>query len=209
MVREKIVRTTRGDRMLLLGTLLLAGGAVTGVGGATADRPVLQVLGAVGIIAAAVTLRGLYRVLPNEARVLQCFGDYKGSVRTPGLRWSHPICTRKRVFLGIRTFESGRHRVRNRDGQPVAVTVRVIWRVRDTAKAVFAVDDLRRFVETRSIHATGAAAVNTAMCRNVVPVPAECESANAIHRWRAELQTRVAEAGVEVIDACMTYPVGT
>ena len=93
---------------------------------------------------------GLFVVNPNEGRVLQLFGDYVGTVKTPGLRWANPLYTKKRISLRVRNFESARLKVNDHDGNPIEIAAVVVWRVVDTAEAVFQVDDYQNFVKVQT-----------------------------------------------------------
>ena len=93
---------------------------------------------------------GLFTVSPNEAKVLQLFGDYVGTVRTPGLRWVNPFYTKKSVSLRVRNFESEQLKVNDLAGNPIEIAAVVVWRVVDTAEALFHVNDYNNFVHVQS-----------------------------------------------------------
>ena len=97
-----------------------------------------------------LALIGLFVVNPNEGRVLQLFGDYVGTVKTPGLRWANPFYTKKRISLRVRNFESTKLKVNDNDGNPIEIAAVVVWRVVDTAEAVFEVDDYQNFVKVQT-----------------------------------------------------------
>ena len=97
-----------------------------------------------------MSLTGLFVVNPNEAKVVQIFGDYVGTVRTPGLRWANPFYTKRRVSLRVRNFESAKLKVNDHDGNPIEIAAVVVWRVVDTAEAMFEVDDYSNFVQVQS-----------------------------------------------------------
>ena len=93
---------------------------------------------------------GLFVVNPNEGKVLQLFGDYVGTVKTPGLRWANPLYTKKRISLRVRNFESAQLKVNDHDGNPIEIAAVVVWRVVDTAEAVFEVDDYENYVKVQT-----------------------------------------------------------
>src|SRR5207342_2468377 len=93
------------------------------------------------LVAAIVLLIGLFVVNPNEGKVLQFFGSYAGTVKRPGLRWANPLYTKKRISQRIRNFESAHLKVNDNEGNPIEIASVVVWRVVDTAEAVFEVDD--------------------------------------------------------------------
>src|SRR5207253_1130066 len=97
-------------------------------------------------VLAAGCLFGLTVVNPNEAKVVQLFGVYKGSIKKPGFWWVHPLTTRRSVSLRVRNFESGKLKVNDQDGNPIEIAAIVVWRVVETAEAVFVVDDYEHFV---------------------------------------------------------------
>src|SRR3954470_8725266 len=94
---------------------------------------------------------GLMPVRPNEARVLQIFGNYSGSIREPGLWWVNPFALpRRQVSLRVRNFESSKLKVNDHDGNPIEIASIVVWRVTDTAEAVFQVDDYENFLRVQT-----------------------------------------------------------
>jgi hypothetical protein len=101
-------------------------------------------------LVAAALLAGFFMVNPNEGRVLQLFGDYRGTVKEPGLRWANPFFSKKAISLRVRNFETGRLKVNDTDGNPVEIAAVVVWRVVDTAEASFEVDDYEHYVHVQS-----------------------------------------------------------
>ena len=117
----------------------------------------LRSLSIAGIITSSIVLTivsilwvGFFMVHPNEARVLQLFGAYVGTVRDPGLRWANPFYMKKAVSVRIRNFESGKLKVNDSQGSPIEIAAVVVWRVVDTAEAIFEVDDFEQFVTIQS-----------------------------------------------------------
>ena len=82
--------------------------------------------------------------------MLQFFGDYVGTAKTPGLRWANPFYTKKRISLRVRNFESAKLKVNDHEGNPIEIAAVVVWRVVDTAEAVFQVDDYQNFVKVQT-----------------------------------------------------------
>lgn len=122
---------------------LVDGGSVAiGVGGIVAAVLVFLVAGFVGV--------GLYTVQPNQARVLTLFGDYRGSDRTPGLRWANPLTIKQKVSLRVRNFTTETSKVNDANGNPIMIAAVVVWQVTDTARAVFGVDDFVDYVRIQS-----------------------------------------------------------
>ena len=149
---------------------------------------------------------GFFMVHPNEARVLQLFGAYAGTAREAGLRWANPFYTKKPVSVRIRNFESGKLKVNDSRGSPIEIAAVVVWRVTDTAEAVFEVDDYEEFVTIQSESALRNLTTTypyephegEAMALRSNPV----EIAKAL---RVEIQDRLEKAGVEVIEARISH----
>jgi hypothetical protein len=159
-------------------------------------------------IAALGILSGLFMVNPNEARVLQLFGAYVGTVKEPGLRWSNPFYSKRRVSLRVRNFETqSRMKVNDIDGNPIEMSAVVVWHVVDTAQATFGVDDCEKFVTI----AAEAALRKLAMSypydahEDGTDKPAQLSLRGSPHEitehLRVEMQERLAVAGVEVLEA--------
>ncbi|MGD9903413.1 MAG: SPFH domain-containing protein [Vicinamibacterales bacterium] len=176
------------------------------VSGAGAGRPALVVAAVVGLVLAALASAGLFMVNPNEGRVLQLFGEYVGTARTPGLRWANPFLGKRRVSLRVRNFESSRLKVNDSDGNPIEIAAVVVWKVVDTAEAVFEVDDYEHYVHVQ----TEAALRNLATS---YPYDAHDDShtslrghtATVADHLKREVQERLAKAGVEVLEARISH----
>ena len=141
MIREHVKSAMNGSVMLLVG---LAGiGASVWLFVHSVKPPFVPgILVAIfGVFASFVLLGGLKVVNPNEARVLQLFGSYSGTIKAAGLRWVNPLMTTRRVSLRVRNFESSRLKVNDLEGNPIEIASVVVWRVVDTAEALFEVDD--------------------------------------------------------------------
>ncbi len=206
MIREKAASSLSGGFMLLvllalfvLAPVWLVRSAMRGDG--------LQVVAAVALwLAAILCLLGLTIVNPNEARVLLVFGSYAGTLRAPGFWWVHPFARRPRVSLRVRNFESARLKVNDHAGNPIEIAAVVVWRVVDTAEAVFEVDDYKNFVQVQ----TEAAVRNLA---SNYPYDAHTEGEIALRshtaeiaaRTKTEIQERLTKAGVEVLEARISH----
>jgi regulator of protease activity HflC (stomatin/prohibitin superfamily) len=149
---------------------------------------------------------GLFMVSPNEGKVIQLFGDYVGTAKKPGLRWANPLYMKKRVSARTRNFETGKLKVNDHSGNPIEIAAVVVWKVVDTAEALFNVDDYVNFVHVQS----EAALRNLATQYGYVP-DREGEMALASHtaeisgQLRGEVQERLAQAGVEVLEARISH----
>jgi len=166
-----------------------------------------------GIIWAAIAMSlvfvlwfGFFMVHPNQARVLQLFGAYAGTAREPGLRWANPFYTKKAVSVRIRNFESGKLKVNDSRGSPIEIAAVVVWRVVDTAEAIFEVDDYEEFVTIQSESALR----NLSTTYPYEPhegdgVALRSNPAEIAQALREEIQDRLEEAGVNVIEARISH----
>jgi regulator of protease activity HflC (stomatin/prohibitin superfamily) len=133
-----------GIVLVLAGITLLILGLVLGPGGG--GPKTLIALAVVAFIAANFTLRGLTPVVAGEARVIQLFGRYRGTVRDAGLHWVNPFARRLKVSTRIRNLETAVAKVNDNDGNPIEIAAVVVWQVKDTAQALYSVDDFLSFV---------------------------------------------------------------
>ena len=188
----------------LLGLIVLLGYEV--IDGARSGAPAVSIGAGLLLLLSLFLLTGLIVVNPNEAKVLQFFGRYAGTVKQPGLRWANPLYTKKRISQRIRNFESSHLKVNDIDGNPIEIAAVVVWRVVDTAEAVFEVDDYNNYVKVQ----TEAALRNLATS---YPYDAHDEaqmslrghtSAVAEH-LKKEIQERLTRAGVEAMEARISH----
>ncbi len=148
-VAEHAAWSTRGVKVLVAGVAaLLAAVAVLWYSGKqTGDTATTLVwTGIIVLIIAALLLAGLTPVVPGQARVIQLFGKYRGTIRDPGLQWVNPFTRRIRVSTRIRNHETAQAKVNDADGNPIEIAAVVVWQVRDTAKAIYSVDEYTKFV---------------------------------------------------------------
>jgi hypothetical protein len=150
---------------------------------------------------------GLTAVSPNESRVLQLFGSYAGTIHAAGFFWVNPFAfPRRRVSLRVRNFESAKLKVNDHDGNPIEIAAIVVWRVTDTAEAVFQVDDYENFLRVQ----TEAALRNLATtypydAHNDTQLSLRTSSQEITERLRTEIQERLSKAGIEVIEARISH----
>ena len=149
VVRERAAVGANGFVALIAGIVLVLGGIVLVVNSGR-GAGLLVASGVVAIIVGALLLRGLITIAPGEAKVLQFFGRYDGTVRLPGLRWVNPFTSRSKVSTRIRNHESDVLKVNDLDGNPIEIAAVVVWQVEDTARAVFEVDSFVAFVHTQT-----------------------------------------------------------
>lgn len=167
---------------------------------------VLLVLGFLLLIAAAVLSTGLIMVAPGEARVLQFLGRYVGTMRTDGLRWVIPFTHRRRISTRIRNHETAVTKVNDGDGNPIEIAAVVVWRITDTARAVFEVDDYDEFVNIQTETAVRHIATSYPYDAHGDDQLSLRENASEItEKLSAEIAARVEAAGVEVIESRITH----
>jgi regulator of protease activity HflC (stomatin/prohibitin superfamily) len=151
-------------------------------------------------------LAGLFIVNPNEGRVLQFFGDYTGTVKQPGLRWANPLFTKKRISLRVRNFESGRLKVNDQEGNPIEIAAVVVWKVVDTAEAVFQVDDYQNFVKVQTESAVRNMATSYKYDAHEENEMSLRGNTNEVaEHLKKEIQDRLNQAGVEVMEARISH----
>jgi regulator of protease activity HflC (stomatin/prohibitin superfamily) len=181
---------------------------VTFVQMAEAGRPIpLLMIGVVVLIGVDILLvRGLFMVAPNEARVLQLFGDYAGTAKRPGLRWANPFYTRKKISVRVRNFESGRLKVNDAEGNPIEIAAVVVWRVVETAEATFEVDDYENYVRVQTESALRNAATSYPYdSHEEAVVSLRGNTAVVADHLQKEVQGRLNKAGVEAIEARISH----
>ncbi len=206
MIQERPARTANGFLMLVLLLLVMAVLVIALIGTIREALPWGIVLCTLLIIVDFLALFGLFAVHPNEARVVQFFGNYAGTCKTTGLRWVNPFCTCRRVSLRVRNFESGMLKVNELDGNPIEIAAVVVWKVVDTAEAVFEVDDYQNFVQVQSEAALRNLATSYPYDTHEENVIALRSHVNEIaEELKREVQDRLAKAGVEVIEARISH----
>jgi regulator of protease activity HflC (stomatin/prohibitin superfamily) len=174
-----------------------------------AGRHAPAAAGIVLALAGLALLPGLYMLQPNEGIVLTLFGEYRGTDRTEGLRWTNPFLSGKKISLRARNLNTAPLKVNDKRGNPVEIGAAVVWRVRDTAQAVFEIDDYVRYVSVQAEAAIRHLATQYAydtgedLGDDEVTLRAGLEVvATAL---ASELNQRFASAGVEVLDAKLTH----
>lgn len=159
----------------------------------------------VGLLA-LFCLRGLFVVNPNHTRVLQLFGSYRGTVRETGFRFTNPLYSKRAVSVRARNFESEQLKVNDSDGNPIDIGAIVVWRVSDTAEAVFHVDSYERFVAVQSEAALRNLATHFPYDAHVPgEIALRSHPQEIAERLREEVQARLLQAGVEVIESRISH----
>ena len=159
------------------------------------------------MIVVALGFAGLLVVSPNEAQVLQLFGNYVGTANQPGFWWTNPFTRpRRKVSQRVRNFESSQLKVNDHDGNPIEIAAIVVWRVTDTAEAVFMVDDYENFVKVQTEAAVRNLATSYAYDSHQDDrLSLRTASDEITGELRREVQDRLAKAGIEVIEARLSH----
>ena len=206
MIREIPLRPAAGIPVVV-GLVVAQLASIAALAVAVLSRFPPFVVGAVLLVGLVAFLwAGLFMVSPNEARVLQLFGSYVGSAREPGLRWANPFYTKRKVSLRVVSFESGKLKVNDLDGNPVEIAAIVVWKVVDSAEAVFQVDDYPEYVRVQSEAALRKLA-------SQYPYDAHDDERTSLRGSTAvvaehlekEVQERVGLAGVKVLEARISH----
>jgi regulator of protease activity HflC (stomatin/prohibitin superfamily) len=210
-VAEGLAWSAPGVLVLIVGIgLVIIAGVLIGVraaqsGPATAGQTTLLVIGIVLLIAAALVFRGLTPVAPGEARAIQLFGRYHGTIRIPGLHWVNPFSERRKVSTRVRNHETAIAKVNDADGNPIEIAAVVVWQVRDTAKAIYAVDDFTKFVaiqtETAVRHVASSYPYDS---RGTGALSLRDNAEEITQQLSAEISNRVQPAGVTIVESRLT-----
>jgi regulator of protease activity HflC (stomatin/prohibitin superfamily) len=160
----------------------------------------------IGMVIATFLAAGLFMVNPNEGKVLQLFGAYRGTAKEQGLRWANPFFMKKKVSLRIRNFESSHLKVNDIDGNPIEIAAVVVWKVFETAEAVFEVDDYEHYVKVQSEAALRNLATSYAYdAHDDTHVSLRGHTAAVADHLKREIGDRLVKAGVEVIEARISH----
>ncbi len=209
-VREFAAHSIGGGLALLLGLVGLLAGAGMIVSATAVDstggKAALIVSGILIGLAAFIAMCGLNMVAPGEARVVQLFGRYRGTIREDGLRWVNPLTSRTKISTRVRNHETAVLKVNDAYGNPIELAAVVVWRVEDTAQASFEVDDFLEFVATQTEAAVRHIAIE-------YPYDAHDEDGLSLRgnaeeiteKLAVELHARVEAAGVQIIESRFTH----
>ena len=201
-MKEHTLRSLPGIPVVLAQLLILAG---CGWLIATGDGPLPMLAVLVGLLTAFCAI-GLYMVEPNQAAVISLFGKYVGTVKDNGLRWNNPFFTKKKVSLRVRNFESGRLKVNELDGSPIEIAAVIVWRVVDSAEAVFNVDSYESFVHIQSEAALRAMATSYPYDQHEEDqIALRSHPMEISDRLKEHLDERLTAAGVDVLEARISH----
>ncbi|MGH9671656.1 MAG: SPFH domain-containing protein [Bryobacteraceae bacterium] len=204
------VRTVLSGVLVLILLIAILAGSVYGffwaaeLPGGERGWPIAILVGVVELD--SVAFAGLFTCHPNQGVVLQLFGRYAGTVKTSGLSFANPLYTKKKVSLRVRNFETSKLKVNDKDGNPVEIAAVVVWRVIDTAEAVFDVDNYENYVHVQSEAAVRSMATLHPYDSHLdEEISLRGHTAIISTQLQKEIQERVDVAGVEVIEARISF----
>lgn len=207
MIREHVRSTLHGLLVLPVQISLLILSVAGVILAARTGLPALAIPCVLLLIGTFVSLFGLFIVNPNEGMVLQLFGSYRGTAREAGLRYANPFFSKRRVSLRVRNFDGQRLKVNDHSGNPIEIAAVVVWKVVDTAEAIFQVDNFENFIQVQS-----EAALRNLAARYAYDAHEEGEQSlrgNAgdviAEHLKHEIQDRLSQAGVQIIEARISH----
>jgi hypothetical protein len=206
MTNERKVIAWSGPMGLAIGLILIFAASYVFINAVGSGRPGMLFVAIPLVFLAILTMTGLFTVQPNQAVVLVLFGTYVGTVRDAGWWWTNPFNLKKRISLRVRSLNGHMIKVNDKAGNPVEIAAVVVWRVRDTAEATFDVEDYEAFVSVQS---------ETAVRHLASQYPYDAEDHEGLslrgstdkvsESLREELQARLRQAGVDVIEARLSH----
>jgi len=206
MITEKEIKAPNGIMFICI--LLVAQiGAVTFLLNNIINRSIpLSIVALLITITLLICWFGFFMVNPKEARVMQLFGKYAGTVHDSGLRWANPFYTKMRVSKRVRNFESSKLKVNDKNGNPIEIAAVIVWEVTDTAEAVFQVDDYEDFVSIQSESALRNLATSYAYDHHEDDdISLRSDPAKISAALKMEVQERLEKAGVSVIESRISH----
>jgi regulator of protease activity HflC (stomatin/prohibitin superfamily) len=204
-VSERPARTVNGWLMLGLLAVLGSLAGYAAVAGGRSQNSLALATGSIMLALVAIAFGGFSAVSPGQARVVQLLGRYRGTVRTDGLQWVNPFTSRRKISVRIRNHETGIAKVNDAEGNPIEIAAVVVWKVEDTARAVFEVDEFVDFVsiqtETAVRHIAGSFPYGPREDGKLSLLDGGTEITEMLS---AEIGLRVAAAGVRIVESRIT-----
>ncbi len=229
MHSEKTFRPASGWAPLVSVLVMFFGGMAVLISGASMGWLVLIPIGIGLMLSAFIGLFGFMAIAPNQARVLLLFGEYKGSVKESGFYWVNPFYSKKKLSLRVRNFETGSKstpekkneagvvvtassrtggrpsKVNDSDGNPIDISAVVVWRVVDTAEALFEVDDYENFMEVQSEAALRVLASRHPYDSDDSVISLRGNTLEVCEQLKSDIQERLSKAGIEAIEARISH----
>ncbi len=204
-MKEKVVKVLPGMPMLLLAIAMFVGVVYGFVLAEKTENPA-WIFGSLGLLLAWIlTIVGFFVVEPNGSKVLLLFGRYVGTVKAAGFHWTNPFNTKRNLSLRVRTLNSERLKVNDLAGNPIEIAIVVVWRVVDTYAASFDVDSYESYVNLQSETALRHSAGSYPYDAGDEVVSLRQNADEVAEHIRAELQTKLQVAGVQVIEAKIAH----
>jgi len=204
MVRERLKHGFSGLLLLAVWLAILLAAPILAFLNSAPRRPPIELLFALPIL--IFLAKGFFVVAPNQAKVLQLFGGYVGTAKLPGLRWANPFYSKRKLSLRVRNFESAHLKVNDANANPIEIASVVVWRVVETAEAVFEVDDYENYVKVQTEAAVRNLATSYPYDSHDEAVPSLMATAGPVaEHLKQEVQQRLAKAGVEVLEARISH----
>ena len=201
MTQEIEIKPSSGYSMLIIILIMIAAG-ITGI--AVMHHPIFALI----FLPALIFCIGFFFVYPNGSRVLTLFGEYKGTVKEHGFYWVNPFYVRKNISLRARNFDSERLKVNDKLGNPINISVILVWKVRETYKAAFEVDIYENFVRVQTDAAVRKLA-NMFAYDNFDDAESDITLRSGMEEVNDNLEREVSErleiAGIEVLEARIGY----
>lgn len=206
MFTEKEVKAPNGIGFIFVLLFLQALSGYGTIMSIKASSGLMVALGVLVFIVVFICWFGFFMVNPKEAKVLQLFGKYVGTVHSPGLRWANPFYSKSNVSMRVRNFESGKLKVNDKSGNPIEIAAVIVWEVVDTAEAIFQVDDYEDFVSIQSESALRNLATSYAYDNHEdEEVSLRSSPVEISEALKNEVQERLDKAGVKVIEARISH----
>lgn len=206
-MQELVARTKSGGSMLVVTILLMIIGTLAFVFGIIAEQGVLLGIGIVIFTVSIFMLPGFFTIQPNEAMVLVLFGKYAGSVKTSGWHWANPFYTKKKISLRSRNLNGEKIKVNDEMGNPIEIADVIVWRVENTAEAVFDVDNYVDYVHVQSEsalrHLAGMYPYDNTEDTHSISLRGSADEVS--EALKNELQQRLGKAGVVVEEARLSH----
>ena len=206
MFRESEYRVSNGLPALLFLLVVLALSIAGLIKGGNQQAPAIVGISVLVLVVTSISLGGLFIVNPGDAKALVFFGDYRGTVKKAGFWFANPFLTKKQISLRVRNFETTKLKVNDGRANPIEIAAIVVWKVVETAEALFEIDDYQKYVAVQSESAVRAVAQG-------YPYDSHADDEHSLSTHTAEvskalqqaLQDRLTRAGVEIIEARISH----
>jgi regulator of protease activity HflC (stomatin/prohibitin superfamily) len=206
MITEKEVKAPNGIMFIFVLLTLQIGTFTLLINNIINNNVTLTIISLLVTLAIFICWFGFFMVNPKEARVMQLFGKYTGTVHDSGLRWANPFYTKMRVSLRVKNFESSKLKVNDKNGNPIEIAAVIVWEVTDTAEAVFQVDDYEDFVSIQSESALRNLATSYAYDHHEDDdISLRSDPTQISAALKIEVQDRLEKAGVTVIESRISH----